>query len=161
MAAAAAAGPAEEGLLGAAGRMAARRPARARPRRAHRRHRARARAVPAGGGRRPAARARRGGRPRQADLGADPVRAVAPDVRRRGGRAVRAVRGRLAPVRIVLAVGTLRVGGTETQLVKLAAGLIERGHDVHVLALSGGGPLEAPLLSAGATVRIFRFAARV
>jgi glycosyltransferase involved in cell wall biosynthesis len=63
-------------------------------------------------------------------------------------------------VRIVLAVGTLRVGGTETQLVKLAAGLVARGHEVHVLALSSGGPLEEPLRAAGVGVRIFGFRAR-
>ncbi|NJC74293.1 glycosyltransferase [Planosporangium thailandense] len=62
------------------------------------------------------------------------------------------------PLRVVLAVGTLRVGGTETQLVKLAVGLRERGHDVHVLALSKGGPLEEPLRAAGVDVRVFGYA---
>lgn len=61
-------------------------------------------------------------------------------------------------LRIVLAVGTLQVGGTETQLVKLAIGLRERGHDVHVLALAGGGPLEEPLRTAGIGVRVFGYA---
>ncbi|HEV7898102.1 MAG TPA: glycosyltransferase [Planosporangium sp.] len=61
-------------------------------------------------------------------------------------------------LRVVLAVGALQVGGTETQLVKLAIGLRERGHDVHVLALSGGGPLETPLHAAGVPVRMFCYA---
>nr|WP_275941379.1 glycosyltransferase [Planosporangium flavigriseum] len=51
----------------------------------------------------------------------------------------------------------MHVGGTETQLVKLAIGLRERGHDVHVLALSDGGPLEEPLRAAGVQVRVFDY----
>ncbi|MGC9665573.1 glycosyltransferase [Planosporangium sp. 12N6] len=64
------------------------------------------------------------------------------------------------PLRIVLVVGTLQVGGTETQLVKLASGLRARGHDVHVIALLGGGPLAAPLRAAGVETRIFAFGAQ-
>ncbi|MGI8330310.1 glycosyltransferase [Actinomadura scrupuli] len=59
------------------------------------------------------------------------------------------------PLRIVLVVGSLRIGGTETQLVKLAADLRERGHDVHVVAISRGGPLESELRSQGTPARIF------
>jgi glycosyltransferase involved in cell wall biosynthesis len=62
-------------------------------------------------------------------------------------------------LRIVLAVGTLRIGGTETQLVKLAIGLAGRGHEVHVLALSAGGPLAPSLRAAGVDVRVFAIGA--
>ncbi|MFF5262488.1 glycosyltransferase [Actinomadura viridis] len=61
------------------------------------------------------------------------------------------------PLRIVLSIGSLNVGGTETQLVKLARGLRERGHDVHVVALCRGGPLEADLRSLGVPTRVFSF----
>jgi glycosyltransferase involved in cell wall biosynthesis len=58
---------------------------------------------------------------------------------------------------IVLAVGTLRLGGTEHQVVKLAVGLRARGHDVHVIALRCGGPLRAGLQAAGVPLRVFAY----
>jgi glycosyltransferase involved in cell wall biosynthesis len=61
------------------------------------------------------------------------------------------------PLRIVLAIGSLAVGGTETQLVKLAAGLMARGHEVHVIALRCAGPLQAELQSMGIPTRIFAY----
>jgi glycosyltransferase involved in cell wall biosynthesis len=61
------------------------------------------------------------------------------------------------PLRVVLAVGTLEVGGTESQVVKLAAGLRRRGHDVSVLAVRAGGPLHAELAALGIPARIFGY----
>ncbi|MCW2919501.1 MAG: glycosyltransferase [Actinomycetia bacterium] len=61
------------------------------------------------------------------------------------------------PLRIVLAIGSLAVGGTETQLVKLAAGLMARGHEVHVIALRCAGPLQAELQLMGIPTRIFAY----
>jgi glycosyltransferase involved in cell wall biosynthesis len=58
-------------------------------------------------------------------------------------------------MRIVLVIGTLRIGGTETQVVKLAAELRTRGHDVHVVAISRGGPLEGEFRSSGVGLRVF------
>lgn len=58
---------------------------------------------------------------------------------------------------IVLAVGSLRPGGTEHQVVKLAVGLRDRGHDVHVVALRFGGPLRSALKAAGVPVRVFAY----
>lgn len=53
-------------------------------------------------------------------------------------------------MRIVLAIGSLEVGGTETQVVRLAAELRARAHEVTVLVIAGGeGPLAAPLREAG------------
>jgi glycosyltransferase involved in cell wall biosynthesis len=59
------------------------------------------------------------------------------------------------PLTIVLVIGTLRIGGTETQVVRLAADLRERGHRVHLVAISGGGPLEEELRSSGVGMRVF------
>jgi glycosyltransferase involved in cell wall biosynthesis len=59
------------------------------------------------------------------------------------------------PLTIVLVIGSLRIGGTETQVVKLAADLRERGHQVHLIAISQGGPLEKDLGSSGIAVRVF------
>lgn len=64
------------------------------------------------------------------------------------------------PLRIALVAGTLRIGGTETQLVKLASGLRARGHEVHVIALLEGGPLAEPLRAAGVHLRAFAFGAQ-
>lgn len=56
-------------------------------------------------------------------------------------------------MRIVLAIGSLEVGGTETQVVRLATELCARGHDVTVLVLTrGDGPLARPLGGAGVPV---------
>jgi glycosyltransferase involved in cell wall biosynthesis len=59
------------------------------------------------------------------------------------------------PLRIVLAIGSLQIGGTESQLVKLAACLAARGHDVHVAAVRCGGPYEEELRALGIPTRIF------
>lgn len=61
------------------------------------------------------------------------------------------------PLRIVLSVGSLQVGGTESQLVKLAARLTARGHEVHVLAVCRGGPYEESLRAMGVPTRIFGY----
>ncbi|HEX6469623.1 MAG TPA: glycosyltransferase [Streptosporangiaceae bacterium] len=67
--------------------------------------------------------------------------------RRRGDR----------PLRVVLAIGSLEVGGTETQLVKLAGGLAARGHEVHVVAVRTGGPLRAELAALGVPTTVFGY----
>jgi glycosyltransferase involved in cell wall biosynthesis len=54
--------------------------------------------------------------------------------------------------RVVFVIGTLDVGGTETQLATLATGLVRRGWQVDVFALHGGGPLAARLRDGGVTV---------
>jgi glycosyltransferase involved in cell wall biosynthesis len=61
------------------------------------------------------------------------------------------------PLRVALAIGSLQVGGTESQLVKLAGGLTARGHEVHVLALGRGGPYEEELRALGVPTRVFGF----
>lgn len=61
------------------------------------------------------------------------------------------------PLRIVLSIGSLEVGGTESQLVKLAASLRVRGHDVHVIAVRCGGPYEERLRELGVPTRIFGY----
>jgi glycosyltransferase involved in cell wall biosynthesis len=54
--------------------------------------------------------------------------------------------------RVLFVIGTLDVGGTETQLATLATGLVRRGWQVEVFALRGGGPLAARLQEGGVTV---------
>jgi glycosyltransferase involved in cell wall biosynthesis len=61
------------------------------------------------------------------------------------------------PLRIVLSIGSLQVGGTESQLVKLAARLAARGHEVHVVAVCRGGPYEAKLQGLGIPTRVFGY----
>lgn len=53
---------------------------------------------------------------------------------------------------IVFLVRTLTYGGAERQLVALACGLKERGHNVRVMVFYPGGPLEADLTAAGVPV---------
>jgi glycosyltransferase involved in cell wall biosynthesis len=48
-------------------------------------------------------------------------------------------------MRILFPFGSLRIGGAESQFTRLAGELVERGHEVLVLAMIGGGPLEADL----------------
>lgn len=56
-------------------------------------------------------------------------------------------------MRVVLAIGSLEVGGTETQVARLAAELQARGHEVTVLVLANGdGPLAPPLRAAGVEI---------
>lgn len=59
------------------------------------------------------------------------------------------------PLKIVFVIGSLQIGGSETQLVLLARDLKTRGNDVHVVAMSRGGPLESELRSLGVGVRVF------
>lgn len=59
-------------------------------------------------------------------------------------------------LRLAFVAGTLEVGGAERQLVRLAIEMDARGHDVRVLALLGGGPLEAELHAAGVATRVCR-----
>ncbi|GAB2821402.1 glycosyltransferase family 4 protein [Actinoallomurus bryophytorum] len=61
------------------------------------------------------------------------------------------------PLRIALSIGSLQVGGTESQLVKLASRLAGRGHDVHVIVVCRGGPYEANLRSLGIPTRVFGY----
>lgn len=61
----------------------------------------------------------------------------------------------IRPLRIVLVIGSLQIGGTETQVLKLATDLKRRGHDVHVVAISYGGPLESELRASGVGMRVF------
>jgi glycosyltransferase involved in cell wall biosynthesis len=61
------------------------------------------------------------------------------------------------PLRIVLSIGSLQVGGTESQLVKLAGRLAARGHDVHVVAVRCGGPYERDLRALGVPATVFSY----
>lgn len=56
------------------------------------------------------------------------------------------------PLRITLAIGTLGLGGAETQLVGVARELVAAGHDVDVVLLSEAGPLAHLLEEAGVPV---------
>ena len=56
--------------------------------------------------------------------------------------------------RILHVIATLTRGGAEKQLVLLAAGLPRDEFDVHVCALTRGGPLEADLQAAGVPVTV-------
>ena len=58
-------------------------------------------------------------------------------------------------MRVDLVVGSLRVGGTETQVVRLARELRARGHNVRVLVLAGSGPLAADLEECGVPFEVF------
>lgn len=49
-------------------------------------------------------------------------------------------------------IGSLEVGGAETQLVLLARGLAKAGHEVHFATIAGDGPLAAPLRRSGVVV---------
>jgi glycosyltransferase involved in cell wall biosynthesis len=57
-------------------------------------------------------------------------------------------------LRIALIIPTLDRCGAEKQLALLAAGLPSREFEVHVCALTRGGPLEAPLKAAGIPVTV-------
>lgn len=54
-------------------------------------------------------------------------------------------------MRIVFVTGSLEIGGAETQMVRLAAELVERGHWVHVICVVQAGPLTEDLERAGVT----------
>jgi glycosyltransferase involved in cell wall biosynthesis len=58
------------------------------------------------------------------------------------------------PLRIVLLIPTLDRCGAEKQLAMLAAGLPRAEFDVHVCALTRGGPLAEPLRDAGLPVTV-------
>jgi glycosyltransferase involved in cell wall biosynthesis len=53
-------------------------------------------------------------------------------------------------MKVMFLVRDLAVGGSQRQLALLAAGLARRGHDVTVVVLYAGGPLEALLAGSGA-----------
>lgn len=55
-------------------------------------------------------------------------------------------------VKVALVIGRLGHGGAERQLMRLAAGLAKRGHEVSVMAYDGPSPLDAELTSAGVHV---------
>jgi glycosyltransferase involved in cell wall biosynthesis len=59
------------------------------------------------------------------------------------------VTGRQRPLRIALAIGTLGLGGAETQVVGLAGELKRAGSDVEVILLAARGPLQVVLDEAG------------
>lgn len=63
----------------------------------------------------------------------------------------------MPPLRIALVLGTLEIGGTERQVVRLAKELADRGHRVHVIALSGGGPLAAELEGTGIELHVLAY----
>ncbi len=52
-------------------------------------------------------------------------------------------------MKILILCRSLDVGGAERQIVELAKGLRQRGHEVSVAVFYGGGPLEADLGTAG------------
>jgi glycosyltransferase involved in cell wall biosynthesis len=60
-------------------------------------------------------------------------------------------------VRIALVIGTLNIGGTETQVCRLAGELKDRGHLVKVFALIAGGPLEEELRTHSIPFEIFHY----
>jgi glycosyltransferase involved in cell wall biosynthesis len=60
-------------------------------------------------------------------------------------------------MRIALVIGTLNIGGTETQLCRLAHELKNRGHQVKVFALMDGGPLEEELQAASIPLEVFHY----
>ena len=53
------------------------------------------------------------------------------------------------PARVVMTIGSARLGGAEGQLTKVAAGLRDRGHDVSVVFTAYGGPHTEVLDAAG------------
>ena len=57
------------------------------------------------------------------------------------------------PIKIIFLLRALNYGGAERQLVLLAKGLRERGHDVVVTVFYPGAPLEKELLEAGIRIR--------
>jgi glycosyltransferase involved in cell wall biosynthesis len=59
--------------------------------------------------------------------------------------------------RVAFLMGELELGGTEKQLFLLADGLRDRGIEVCVLLLTGGGPYEGSLREAGIEVRRLGF----
>jgi glycosyltransferase involved in cell wall biosynthesis len=60
---------------------------------------------------------------------------------------------RSAPDRLFVVTGSLQVGGTENHLLRVLPELAGRGWRVTVFALSGDGPLRAPLQHVGVVVR--------
>ncbi|MBI2823384.1 MAG: glycosyltransferase [Planctomycetia bacterium] len=68
---------------------------------------------------------------------------------------------RIVTKRILHIIPTLDRSGAEKQLALLAAGLPKNEFDVHVCALTRGGPLEEPLRAAGIPVRILNKARKL
>ncbi|MEP7152705.1 MAG: glycosyltransferase, partial [Nitrospira sp.] len=56
-------------------------------------------------------------------------------------------------LKVLFLIRSLSYGGAERQLVLLARGLSERGHDVAVALFYSGGPLEKDLCEAGIRIR--------
>lgn len=63
-------------------------------------------------------------------------------------------------MRIGYVVGGLGRGGAELQLLRLASGMVARGHDVHVVAYNGPAALDEAFRAAGVTVVAERRATR-
>lgn len=66
----------------------------------------------------------------------------------------RSYEGSISRMKIVFLIRSLTFGGAERQLVALACGLRQRGHEVHVGVFYAGGPLEADLHAAGVPVTV-------
>jgi glycosyltransferase involved in cell wall biosynthesis len=60
-------------------------------------------------------------------------------------------------VRIALVIGSLHVGGAETQVAGIARGLQALGHDVEVVLLTTGGPLLEPLQRDGIVTHLIGY----
>src|SRR3712207_1658535 len=56
-------------------------------------------------------------------------------------------------INVVLLIRSLNRGGAERQIVSLARGMQERGHQVRVATFYAGGPLLDELITAGVPVR--------
>lgn len=60
-------------------------------------------------------------------------------------------------MRIALVIGSLHVGGAETQVTGIARGLQALGHEVEVVLLTGKGPLLEPLVRDGVATHFIGF----
>jgi glycosyltransferase involved in cell wall biosynthesis len=60
-------------------------------------------------------------------------------------------------VRIALVIGSLHVGGAETQVAGVARELTHKGHDVEVVLLNSRGPLLEPLQREGVRVHLIDY----
>lgn len=55
-------------------------------------------------------------------------------------------------MKVLFVIGSLRVGGAESQLVMLVRGLVEQGVECRVFSMEGNGPLSRELNAVGVTV---------
>ena len=60
-------------------------------------------------------------------------------------------------MRVAMLIGSLHVGGAETQVVGIARGLRERGHDVDIVLMNGRGPLLDVARTAGIGVHLLDY----